>query len=65
MTTRMSLTDAEERFGLGVRRGFVPTAEPVSDTENTPFGLTLRTAPLPATSSSCAPEPVPRWRPKA
>ncbi|MBB1152485.1 hypothetical protein [Amycolatopsis dendrobii] len=47
MTTRMSLTDADERFGLGVRRGFVPTAEPVSDTENTPFGLTLRTAPAP------------------
>ncbi|MEU0794879.1 hypothetical protein ABZ342_32875 [Amycolatopsis sp. NPDC005961] len=47
MTTRMSLTDADERFGLGVRRGFVPTAEPVSDTEVTPFGLTLRTAPIP------------------
>ncbi|WP_370933941.1 hypothetical protein [Amycolatopsis sp. cg13] len=47
MTTRMSLTDAEERFGLGLRRGFVPTSEPVSDTENTPFGLTLRTAPAP------------------
>lgn len=47
MTTRMSLTDADERFGLGVRRGFVPTAEPVSDTEVTPFGLTLRTAPAP------------------
>ena len=47
MTTRMSLTDADERFGLGVRRGFVPTAEPVSDTETTPFGLTLRTDPAP------------------
>lgn len=46
-TTRMSLTDADERFGLGVRRGFVPTAEPVSDTDVTPFGLTLRTAPAP------------------
>ncbi|MYW95239.1 hypothetical protein G3I59_32735 [Amycolatopsis rubida] len=47
MTTRMSLADADERFGLGVRRGFVPTAEPVSDTDSTPFGLTLRTAPAP------------------
>lgn len=45
MTTRMSLTDADERFGLGVRRGFIPTAKPVSDTEATPFGLTLRIAP--------------------
>ena len=45
--TAMSLTDPDERFGLGVRRGFVPTAEPVSDTEATPFGLTLRTAPAP------------------
>ena len=43
----MSFTDADERFGLGVRRGFVPTTEPVSDTEVTPFGLTLRTAPIP------------------
>ncbi|MFE0021886.1 hypothetical protein [Amycolatopsis sp. NPDC059021] len=43
----MSITDADERFGLGIRRGFVPTAEPVSDTEVTPFGLTLRTCPNP------------------
>lgn len=47
MTTHMSLTDADERFGLGVRRGFVPTAKPISDTEVTPFGLTLRTTPAP------------------
>ena len=41
------LSDAGERFTLGVRNGFAPTAEPVSDTELTPFGLTLRTIPAP------------------
>lgn len=41
------LTDAAERFTLGVRNGFTPTAEPVSDTTVTPFGLTLRTIPTP------------------
>jgi hypothetical protein len=41
------LTDAAERFTLGVRNGFTPTAEPVSDTAATPFGLTLRTIPTP------------------
>ena len=40
------LTDADERFTLGARNGVVrPTAEPVSDTAVTPFGLTLRTDP--------------------
>lgn len=39
------LTDPAERFALGSLRGFVPTAEPVSDTALTPFGLTLRTTP--------------------
>lgn len=40
------LTDADERFTLGARNGVVtPTAEPVSDTAVTPFGLTLRTIP--------------------
>lgn len=39
-------TDAAERFVLGARNGVVtPTAEPVSDTAETPFGLTLRTTP--------------------
>lgn len=38
-------TDAEERFPLGVRNGFMAATEPVSDTAVTPFGLTLRTAP--------------------
>jgi hypothetical protein len=42
------LTDPAERFPLGVRNGVVaPTVEPVSDTALTPFGLTLRTAPVP------------------
>ncbi len=42
------LTDAAERFVLGARNGIVtPTAEPISDTAMTPFGLTLRTAPPP------------------
>lgn len=41
------LTDADERFTLGVRNGFTPTAEPVADTTVTPFGLTLRTIPTP------------------
>ena len=40
------LTDPDERFVLGARNGVVtPTAEPVSDTAVTPFGLTLRTTP--------------------
>lgn len=40
------LVDADERFPLGARNGVVtPTAEPVSDTAVTPFGLTLRTTP--------------------
>ena len=39
-------TDAAERFALGARNGVVtPTAERVSDTALTPFGLTLRTTP--------------------
>jgi hypothetical protein len=42
------LIDAAERFVLGTRNGRVtPTAEPVSDTATTPFGLTLRTTPIP------------------
>jgi hypothetical protein len=42
------LTDAAERFALGVRNGVVtPTVEPVSDTTVTPFGLTLRVTPAP------------------
>ena len=39
------LTDPAERFALGSLRRFTPTAEPVSDTAVTPFGLTLRTTP--------------------
>ncbi len=39
------LSDPAERFPLGSPKGFAPTAEPVSDTATTPFGLTLRTAP--------------------
>jgi hypothetical protein len=43
-------TDAAERFALGSRNGIVtPTAEPVSDTDMTPFGLSLRTIPRPRT----------------
>lgn len=38
-------TDEAERFPLGRPRGFTPTAESVSDTAVTPFGLTLRTVP--------------------
>lgn len=46
MTTAGLLIDAAERFPLGARNGIVmPTAEPVSDTAVTPFGLTLRTIP--------------------
>jgi hypothetical protein len=41
------LTDPAERFPLGSPKGFAPTAEPVSDTATTPFGLTLRMAPTP------------------
>jgi hypothetical protein len=41
------LTDADERFVLGARHGVVTsTAEPVSDTAVTPFGLSLRTVPV-------------------
>jgi len=43
--TSALLADPTERFALGSPRGFVPTAEPVSDTAATPFGLTLRTTP--------------------
>lgn len=44
--TRGLLIDAAERFVLGARNGVVtPTTEPVSDTDTTPFGLTLRTTP--------------------
>jgi hypothetical protein len=40
------LIDVAGRFPLGARNGIVtPTAEPVSDTAVTPFGLTLRTIP--------------------
>jgi hypothetical protein len=47
MTTGL-LIDVAERFALGARNGVVtPTAEPVSDTAVTPFGLTLRTTPTP------------------
>jgi len=42
------LTDPAERFVLGARNGIVtPTAEPISDTATTPFGLTLRTTSTP------------------
>jgi hypothetical protein len=41
------LTHADERFTLGVRNGFIPTVQPVSNTIATPFGLTLRTIPTP------------------
>lgn len=41
------LPDAAERFALGTHTGFTPTAESVSDTALTPFGLTLRTIPIP------------------
>ena len=41
------LTDAAERFVLGTRNGVLkPTDEAITDTAVTPFGLTLRTAPL-------------------
>lgn len=45
--TSTLLTDDTERFALGSPRGFTPTAEPVSNSATTPFGLTLRTAPDP------------------
>jgi hypothetical protein len=41
------ITDVAERFALGARNGFTPTAEAISDTATTPFGLTLRTTPTP------------------
>ena len=44
-TTELPITDADKRFVLGPARGFTPTAESISDTAMTPFGLTLRTAP--------------------
>lgn len=46
MTTGL-LTDVAERFVLGARYGFTPTAESISDTAMTPFGLGLRTVPTP------------------
>jgi hypothetical protein len=44
-TTELPLTDADKRFVLGPPRGFTPTSESIADTDVTPFGLTLRTAP--------------------
>ncbi|MBE1500929.1 hypothetical protein H4696_008029 [Amycolatopsis lexingtonensis] len=44
-TVELPLTDADKRFVLGPPLGWTPTAEPISDTAVTPFGLTLRTAP--------------------
>lgn len=44
-TTELPLIDADKRFVLGPPLGWTPTSEPVSDTDVTPFGLTLRTAP--------------------
>lgn len=44
-TTELSITDADKRFVLGPALGWTPTAESISDTDVTPFGLTLRTAP--------------------
>lgn len=42
------LTDATERFPLGGRNGIVtPTAESISDSVTTPFGLSLRITPTP------------------
>jgi hypothetical protein len=41
------LVHADERFTLGVRGGFRPSAEGVSDTDVTPFGLSMRTIPVP------------------
>ena len=44
-TAEMPITDADKRFVLGPARGFTPTSESITDTDVTPFGLTLRTAP--------------------
>ncbi|WP_284742808.1 hypothetical protein [Amycolatopsis sp. RTGN1] len=44
-TTELPIADADKRFVLGPPLGWTPTSEPVSDTDVTPFGLTLRTAP--------------------
>lgn len=38
-------TDAAERFPLSARNGVIRTSDPISDTDVTPFGLTVRTAP--------------------
>jgi len=43
-TAEMPITDADKRFVLGPPRGFTPTSESITDTDVTPFGLTLRTA---------------------
>ena len=45
ITTELPITDADKRFVLGPHRGFTPTSETITDTDVTPFGLTLRTAP--------------------
>ena len=46
--TIATLPNANERFVLGARGGVVtPTAESISDTATTPFGLTLRCTPTP------------------
>ena len=47
MTTNSPLTHADERFALGVRGGFSPTVDAVSDSNVTPFGLTMRSFPAP------------------
>jgi hypothetical protein len=44
-TAELPLIDADKRFVLGPPLGWTPTSEPVSDTDMTPFGLILRTAP--------------------
>lgn len=45
MTTGL-FTDMAGRFPLGARNGVLrPATEPISDTDSTPFGLSLRTAP--------------------
>jgi hypothetical protein len=44
-TTELPFTDVDKRFVLGPPRGFTPTSEFIADTDVTPFGLTLRTAP--------------------
>jgi hypothetical protein len=48
-------TDEAERFPLGARNGVIRTADPISDTAVTPFGLTLRTTP---THRNVVPVPV-------